>query len=82
MNINTYLPGGLADRLDRLAEARGLSRSAVMREALEAYLRRNQPGGWPDEILEWQGDPEIEPFEALRPVVDSERRDPFDDHGE
>lgn len=64
------------------AEARRQSRSAVMREALEAYLRRNQPGGWPAEILEWQGDPAVEPFESLRPLKDEVRSDPFEDPAE
>lgn len=77
MNSNAHLPDELAEQLDRLAERRGQSRSAVMREALEAYLQRHRTGGWPAEILDWQGDPTAEPFEAGRPAPQAGSRDPF-----
>ena len=77
MNINAYLPDELAEQLDRLADMRGQSRSAVMREALEAYLRRHRAGGWPAEILDWKGDPSAQPFESGRPPPHADSRDPF-----
>lgn len=78
MNINTYLPDDLAEQLDRLAEQLGRSRSAVMREALQAFLKRNPAGGWPPEVLEWQGDPDFKPFEAMRPAQETPQADPFE----
>ena len=77
MYINAYLPDELAEQLDRLADMRGQSRSAVMREALEAYLRHDRASGWPAEILDWKGDPAAEPFESGRPPPQADSRDPF-----
>ncbi len=82
MNINTYLPDNLAEQLDRLAETRRQSRSAVMREALEAYLKRHRADGWPAEILQWKGDPEVEPFETGRQPAQADGRYPFEAAGE
>jgi len=66
MNISAYLPDELVAALDRVASAARSSRSAVMREAVELYLKRTQPGAWPEGVLSWQGDPAFVPFESLR----------------
>ncbi|MGE0802065.1 MAG: ribbon-helix-helix protein, CopG family [Lautropia sp.] len=77
MNVNTYLPDHLVRALDHVAAASGSSRSAVMREAVELYLRRRQPGAWPNEVAGWAGDAEFPPFESLR--GEAERSvDPFE----
>ena len=77
MNINTYLPDDLAEQLDRLAEQLGRSRSAVMREALQAFLRRDPAAVWPPEVIEWKGDRDFEPFEAMRPTLEVPPADLF-----
>ena len=77
MNISTYLPDHLLGTLDHLAKERQLSRSAVIREALEAYLARFERGAWPDEVMMWDGDPEFPPFEATR-GTDAGTGDPFE----
>jgi predicted transcriptional regulator len=78
MNITSYLPDELVEALDRLAQKERTSRSAVIRFALEAYLRRLQPGSWPDEVMSWSGDAQFPPFESLRGVEQRAVRDPFD----
>lgn len=78
MNISTYLPDNLIRALDQLARDQHVSRSAVIREAVENYLLRFQAGAWPDDVLSWQGDPEFPPFESLRGADDTVARDPFE----
>lgn len=78
MNISTYLPERLLGALNRLARERHVSRSAIIREAVEGHLARYQRGAWPDEVMSWQGDAEFPPFEAARDIDDLRARDPFD----
>ena len=52
--------------LDRLAQEQHISRSAVIRQALEMYLQRQQAGAWPRRVREWNGDPDFPAFESLR----------------
>jgi len=78
MNISTYLPQHLLDALERLARERHVSRSAIIREAVETHLERYQRGAWPAEVMNWQGDPDFPPFEATRTADDPHARDPFD----
>ena len=77
MNISSYLPDDLVRALDRLAREHHSSRSAVIRDALELYLRRFRPGAWPDEVMSWQGDVGFAPFESLRGAEDQQGKDPF-----
>ena len=77
MNITSYLPDELVRTLDRVAKERQSSPSTVMREALELYLRRMQPSAWPAEVLAWQADRSVPPFESLRGAEQHRVRDPF-----
>lgn len=79
MNINILLPDDIPKQLNRSAEQRGRSRSAVIREAVQASPQRNSAGGWPPEVLDWQGDPDVEVFEAIRPAQETPEADPFED---
>jgi hypothetical protein len=49
----------------------------VIREALEAYLRREQPGAWPEHVMAWPGDPLFPAFESLREQDENRIDDPF-----
>jgi len=62
MNITSYLPDELVPLIDRIARQRRVSRSAVIREALEAYLRREQPGAWPESLREQDENRIDDPF--------------------
>lgn len=80
MNITSYLPDALVESIDRLAREQHSSRSAVIRQALEMYLRRREAGGWPQSVCDWQGDPGFAPFESLRGGEQTGGRDPFEHH--
>ena len=71
MTITSCLPDELVRTLDRVAKERQSARSAVMREALELYLRRMQPSAWLAAVL--QGKPtdrfhRLNPCEALNSI--------------
>jgi predicted transcriptional regulator len=78
MNITSYLPDELVSSLDRLAREQHSSRSAVIRQALEMYLQRQQAGAWPQRVREWTGDPDFPPFESLRGTEQAGDGDPFE----
>ena len=77
MNINIYLQGQLLERIDRLARETGRSRSALIREALEAWLARRSASAWPAVLREWRGDPGFPPFEGGRDDNPQRPDDPF-----
>ena len=77
MNISTYLPAELLEAVDQLARERHVSRSAVIREAVESHLARYRGGAWPEPVMSWPGDPEFPRFEASRSDDDQAARDPF-----
>jgi hypothetical protein len=79
MNVTSYLPDELVQAVDQIARQNHSSRSAVVKEALEHYLKRFRVGSWPDEILAWRGDPEFPPFESVRGQEQRSHADPFGD---
>lgn len=68
MNFNLYLDDKTAGELGRMAKTLGETRSGLIRKALREWLDKNALGspGWPSLILEWQGAPDIPPFESYR----------------
>lgn len=78
VNISSYLPEELIEAVDRLARERHVSRSAVIREAIESHMARYQPGAWPDAVMCWPGDPDFPRFEATRGADETQARDPFE----
>jgi hypothetical protein len=54
--------------LDRAAKKLGETRGGLIRKALREWLDKKTLGspGWPSLILEWQGVPDMPPFEAYR----------------
>jgi Arc/MetJ-type ribon-helix-helix transcriptional regulator len=79
MNINIYLQEQLLERIDRLAKETGRSRSALIREALEAWLSRRSASAWPAVLREWRGDPAFPPFDEGRDDRSQRPEDPFAD---
>jgi Arc/MetJ-type ribon-helix-helix transcriptional regulator len=77
MNINVYLQDQLLEQIDRLARETGRSRSALIREALEAWLSRRSASAWPAVLREWRGDPGFPPFEEGRNDRSQRPDDPF-----
>ena len=76
MNVSAYLPDDLVQAVDRHAQTTRTSRSAVLREALEQYLKRMSTGAWPADLMAWEGDADFPPFESLRDETES-TKDPF-----
>lgn len=80
MNINIYLQDQLLAEVDRLARETGRSRSALIREAIEAWLaRRSGKEGWPASVRDWKGVPDFPPFETARRESAARPEDPFAD---
>jgi Arc/MetJ-type ribon-helix-helix transcriptional regulator len=81
VNINIYLHEKLLAQIDVLAHRGRLSRSALIRTALESWLQRETAPVWPGVVSDWSGDSEFPLFEALRAGESSTRPDdPFVDH--
>ncbi len=79
MNFNLYLDDKTAKELDQTAKDLGETRSGLIRKALREWLDKKDLGSpaWPSLILEWQGDPELVPFESYRGELLSPPEDTF-----
>lgn len=76
MNFNIYLDKLTVDRLNRLAKARGITRNALIREAVEHLLARETGAGWPAAVLEHEGVPGAG-FETSRSKLRPPHEDPL-----
>lgn len=63
MNFSFHLNDDLVRRLNALTQATGRSRNALIREAIEEWLERQEHRRWPEEVLRFSGIPEAIPFE-------------------
>lgn len=68
MNFNLYLDDETGKQLDQAAKSLGETRSGLIRKALREWLDKKTLGspGWPRLVLEWQGAPDLSPFESHR----------------
>lgn len=68
MNFNLYLDDKTAHELDLTAKLLGETRSGLIRKVVSEWLDKMAHGihGWPSLILEWQGAPDMPPFESHR----------------
>jgi hypothetical protein len=76
VNFNVYLDDDTARRLEAMARSTGTPRNAIVREAIAAWLER-AGHSWPPLVLEFEGDPEVAPFEASRSEFRPPVEDPF-----
>ena len=76
MNLNVYLDDDSAKRLDRIAKTTGKPRNALIRQAVQAWLAE-QGRRWPKEVLEFAGDPSLDPFEWHRAELSAPADDPL-----
>ena len=53
MNFSIHLPQLLLADLDQFAQTRKLSRSGIVRDAVESYLAQQRSSAWPDELRTW-----------------------------
>lgn len=77
MNFSVHLSDELVNRLNAIARESGRSRSSLIREAIEEWLARQKRGEWPQEVLSFQGIPEMVPFERTRAEL-LPPKEPFD----
>ena len=68
MNFNLYLDDQTAAELDQAAKTLGETHSGLIGKALREWLDKKTLGspGWPSLILEWEGAPDMPPFESYR----------------
>lgn len=78
MNFNVYLDSTLGQALQRLAKRRKTSRNALIRKAVEDLVSKETVSpAWSKEVLEWRGEPAIEPFESRRSELSEPPADPL-----
>lgn len=78
MNFNVYLDNPLGEALKRLAKRKKVPRNALIRQAVEDLVSRESGSEtWSARVLEWQGDPQFEPFEAQRAKLRAPAEDPL-----
>lgn len=78
MNFNIYLNNAVGEALKRLAKRRKMTRNALIRQAVEDLVaKESESQTWSAAVLEWQGDPTFEPFEAHRGRLRAPTEDPL-----
>jgi Ribbon-helix-helix protein, copG family len=77
VNFNVYLDDDSGKELARIAKTAGKPRNALIRQAVHAWLAE-QGKRWPKEVMEFPGDPSVEPFEAQRANLLAPLDDPFE----
>jgi len=78
MNFNIYLDTKLGKALRSLARRKKVPRNALIRQAVEELLIREQTSGhWSPRVLAWRGDPQFESFEARRTELRAPAEDPL-----
>lgn len=78
MNVNVYLENELANQVSNIAKRVHKSRNAIIREALQEWVRRYQGKQWPDSILKFKGfSGHFTAFEEYRSELLTSVEDPF-----
>ena len=77
MNFNLYLDDQTGEQLNRAAEQSGQSRNAMIRQAVMEWLARRKQPQWPAEVMDFQGLPDLPPFEAGRDTLKPPATDPL-----
>jgi len=66
MIFSVHLDDATAARLKREAVRRKKTRNGAVVEAVKAWLEAGQRTTWPTDLLDWEGAPELTPFERHR----------------
>lgn len=77
MHFNVYIDDETGQELNRAAEQSGETRNALIRKAVSAWLHHQAPAHWPDAVLEFEGMPDMAPFEASRDQLQAPSDDPL-----
>jgi Ribbon-helix-helix protein, copG family len=77
MHFNIYLDDETGQRLTAAAKERGENRNAVIRQAVQEWLRRDGMAAWPAVVLSHGGDAKMPAFETGREQLGSPSADPL-----
>lgn len=66
MNFNIYLEDKIAEQIQRLVRLTGKKRNAIVREALEAWVKEHSGQYWSESILKFEGIDDAIAFEKYR----------------
>ncbi len=77
MHFNIYLDDETGQQLTAAAKELGENRNAVIRQAVQDWLRRQGRPQWPAAVLSHTGYPGMPPFEARRDQLVAPAVDPF-----
>ena len=69
MHFNIYLDDATGDRLAGAAQKAGVTRNALIRQAVGVWLARDVQPVWPTAVLAHEGDAMAEPFESHRQAL-------------
>jgi hypothetical protein len=78
MNINIYVENKLGQQLKTEAKVKGITRNALIREALHYWFIHHKAHEWPSVILNYRGDPAFPAFESHRKALKKAKDDPFE----
>ena len=77
MHFNIYLDDATGARLNEMAQQAGQTRNALIRQAVRDWLDRRARPQWPDAVKDFEGEPDIQPFEAGRDALRQPPADPL-----
>jgi len=66
MNVNIYLDENLAKRVDMYTVKNKLSRSMLIRQALEQWLAKQSEDNWPKDFFQFTKEHEFPAIEEMR----------------
>lgn len=77
MNINIYLEDSIAKSLNQTVKQMGVTRNAIIREAIKEWIEHHGTKKWPASILHYQGIQGAPAFESLREELLPPSEDPL-----
>lgn len=78
MNISIYLEAPLAKKAQHYAEKMGMTRNALIREAMKVWILQHEASSWPESVLNFQGVADFPSFEEGRDDFLAPIEDPFE----
>jgi len=77
MHFNIYLDDTLGERLIEATKESHKSRNALIREAVDLWLKTNEKSSWPKQIMEFEGEQDFPAFESHRDELKETNEDPL-----
>jgi hypothetical protein len=66
MHFNIYLDDNLGERLINATKKNHKSRNALIREAVDLWLKTNEKTAWPKQIMAFEGNDSFPALESYR----------------